>query len=109
MTPDTIDIDEAFASLGAAFPAKKTAKPRGAAATSHGPNRRRYHPEAEARPEPIPAGPCNDGCRHADRCRTDRVSCQAQSLFVLTGRASASAPRQPTREMHLRLFPEDAQ
>jgi hypothetical protein len=51
-------------------------------------------------------GPC-DGCRHADRC-SDGLACVALELFANTGRFSASAPRQPSRDIFKRLYPEAA-
>ena len=51
-------------------------------------------------------GPC-EGCSHADRCR-EGLACRSLELFVNTGRFSAVAPRQPSRALYLRLYPEAA-
>jgi hypothetical protein len=84
MEPDT--IDEAFASLRAAFPAKVPAsKPRGAAAASHGPNRRRYQPEAAARPAPIPARAVR-GCLPASRSLPHRPPIVPGTIVVRSDR-----------------------
>lgn len=54
----------------------------------------------------VHAHPC-DGCTQADRCRAG-LACSALSLFISTGRISTAAPRQPNREVYLRLYPEGA-
>jgi hypothetical protein len=49
--------------------------------------------------------PC-DGCRHAARCRTEKLACEALVLFKRFGGGSperfACAPRQPSMEIYAR-------
>jgi hypothetical protein len=52
------------------------------------------------------AGPC-EGCPHADRCR-EGLACRALELFINVGRFSAYAPRQPSRPIYQKLYPEAA-
>jgi hypothetical protein len=54
-----------------------------------------------------PPGPCEGGCAHRDRC-AQGLACAALQLFVDTGRFSAYAPRQPSRDLYMRLYPEAA-
>jgi hypothetical protein len=44
-----------------------------------------------------------DGCLHAERC-AQGLACAALQLFVSTGRISAAAPRQPSRQIFEKLF-----
>ncbi len=58
-------------------------------------------------PKPAaPSDPCA-GCRHAERC-AQGLACRALELFVNVGRVSEFAPRQPSRDLYLRLYPEAA-
>jgi hypothetical protein len=119
MPPDTVD-DDVYASLRALLPVTAPARPtktkpsRGGKFGPQAPSRRRYkkpiertttRPQAEALlvKKGAPPGPCA-GCRHADRCR-EGLACEALRLFVQTGRVSAYAPRQPRRDLFLRLYP----
>lgn len=47
--------------------------------------------------------PCDDGCRHRDRCKAEGLACASLELFVNAGRFSAFAPRQPTATIYDRI------
>jgi hypothetical protein len=50
--------------------------------------------------------PC-DGCRHAARCKTASLACEALVLFKRVGTARerwACAPRQPSAEIYARAI-----
>jgi hypothetical protein len=46
--------------------------------------------------------PCDD-CRHLKRCCSEPIACESAALFLTTGRFSALAPRQPSREIFERI------
>jgi hypothetical protein len=124
MPADT--VDDVYSSLRALLPSSPpaitTPKNRAGKFGPQAPSRRQYkkpiehtttRPIAEtlgASPAKLKAakvaGPC-EGCRHADRCR-ERLACRALELFVNSGRASEFAPRQPSRAIYQRLYPEAA-
>jgi hypothetical protein len=50
--------------------------------------------------------PC-DGCRHAKRCKAEPICCEAFVIYRRVGTAPerwASAPRQPSKEIHARAY-----
>ena len=50
--------------------------------------------------------PC-DGCRHAPRCKTQQLACEALVIFRRIGTAPerwAAAARQPSAEIHARAY-----
>jgi hypothetical protein len=60
---------------------------------------------ATAKQKAAQVGPC-DGCRHVEICSRG-LACAAMALWVGTGRNSA-APKQPSRAIYERLYPEVA-
>ena len=52
---------------------------------------------------PAPISPCDDGCRHRDRCRTESLACVSLELFETAGRFSPYAPRQPSSAIYQRI------
>lgn len=51
----------------------------------------------------VAESPCEDGCRHRDRCRAEGLACASLELFTNAGRFSAFAPRQPTAAIYQRI------
>jgi hypothetical protein len=71
------------------------------------PSQRRYpRPDVDRRPA---AGQQLADCLKTphDRCRAG-LACAALELFVQSGRFSAVAPRQPSRQIFERIYPEVA-
>jgi hypothetical protein len=81
-----------------------TPRLRGHKAGSQEPYQRRSRAaDAEAQlTSAVGVGPCK-GCEHAARCRTG-LACAALNLYVMSGRVSAVAPRQPDRRIYERLY-----